>query len=237
MGIVAVLTLWELIQGGVDTKALVTASKQQANAASDQADAAQQFSDTAEDINGRMSDAVDQLSAAASNARAGIKATQDAMRLEQRAWVAASGIVGTPAAGQQFIVQFMAVNSGRTFAKHFAMVSTVEIAKPGTKLFFDKTEGASYNSVSILSPNAVYTAKSTVTGEGSSPVLPNPTQSDIDKIKTGEIEISAFGRMDYIDIFKVPHWSVFCYRLQRDLSWASCDEHNDADENQPKSGK
>jgi hypothetical protein len=75
--------LGEMKSGGIDTHAL-------ANAASDQADAAQQFSDTAEDINGRMQDAVDQLEASANNAKASIHATQDALRLEQRAWVSAS---------------------------------------------------------------------------------------------------------------------------------------------------
>jgi ABC-type transporter Mla subunit MlaD len=74
--------LYEMIEGGTATDKLVDYSKVQANASSDQADAAQQFSDTAEDINGRMSDAVDQLQAAAANAKSGITATQDAMRLD-----------------------------------------------------------------------------------------------------------------------------------------------------------
>jgi hypothetical protein len=215
--------LGEMKSGGVDTHAI-------AEAASDQADAAQQFSDTAEDINNRMSDAVDQLQAAANNANTGIKATQDAMRLEQRAWVAVSGITGTPTLGQQFIVQITAANSGRTFAKRFRMVSTVEVARAGTKLSFENDPEASYNSLSILPPNGTYIAKNKVTGEGSLPALPNPTQDDMDKIKAGNVEISAF---DYTDIFKAPHWTIYCFRLQRDMNWISCGEHNDADNNYP----
>jgi hypothetical protein len=65
---------------GVDTHAL-------ADAATDQADAAQQVSDTAEEINNRMSDAVDQPTTATDHAKVSIQATQEAMRLDQGAWL------------------------------------------------------------------------------------------------------------------------------------------------------
>lgn len=109
------LQWWEMHQGGIDTHALAESTGDMANAASDQADAAQQFSDTAEDINNRMSDAVDKLQAAAENAKASIKATQDALRLEQRAWVFVSAMELKPLVlNDPFTIQFFVKNEGRT---------------------------------------------------------------------------------------------------------------------------
>jgi hypothetical protein len=84
----ALMQWLEMRGSGRQTDQLVSYAKAQADAARDQSDAAQQFSDTAEDINGGIADATDQLEAAANNAKRSIEATQDAMRLEQRAWVA-----------------------------------------------------------------------------------------------------------------------------------------------------
>lgn len=155
----------------------------------------------------------------------------DNFHQEQRAWVSPAGISGVPTVNQPFIVQTTANNAGKTYAKHFVMYVAVQAAPAGTKLHLETAKGTVYNSLSLLPPNGTYTAKNTVTGEGSVPFVPNPTQEDIDSIKAGTTEIVVFGRMDYLDVFKRPHWAIFCYRLARDLSWISCNEHNDADNN------
>jgi hypothetical protein len=207
MAIVAALTLWELIQGGADTKALVAASKQQANAASDQADAAQQFSDTAEDINGRMSDAVDQLSAAASNAKAGIKATQDTMRLDQRAWVAVIDVHGPEL---EPIVKF--TNTGRTPARNVIMYPNYLYNLVGIEPDFN-TQG-SPKRLGVLSPGTERTAQNKMTS------IP-----DLDK-RT----LYVFGRITYDDIFGKHHWVTYCLRLSDDRTqYQFCEEHNDTD--------
>jgi hypothetical protein len=102
------LQWYEMHQGGVDTHAL-------ADAAIDQADAAQQFSDTAEDINNRMSDAVDQLTTTTDNVKASIQATQEAMRLDQRAWLGIWHTYILPADQTGTIkIQIEIVNTGKT---------------------------------------------------------------------------------------------------------------------------
>ena len=116
----AIVLQWrEMVSGGTATDNLVNYAKVQANAASDQAEAAQQFSDTSEDINGRMSEAVDQLNAAASSAKAGIEATQESMRQEQRAWAGMMQITGIPEAGKPFHATVIFQNTGRTPAIDF----------------------------------------------------------------------------------------------------------------------
>jgi len=114
-GIIFAGQLYEMYQGGAATDKLVNYSEAQANSASDQADAAQQFSDTTEAINSGITGAVDQLEATANNAKASIKATQDALRLEQRAWVFISGMSLKPLVlHEPFTVELWLKNEGRT---------------------------------------------------------------------------------------------------------------------------
>src|ERR1700686_2566217 len=103
--------LREMHEGGIDTHAL-------ADAASNQADAAQQFSDTAEDINGGIADAKEQLEAAVKHAKRSIQATQDATRLDQRAWVVVKGISGVPTLNQPLSLNVFFMNTGKTPAKN-----------------------------------------------------------------------------------------------------------------------
>ena len=153
------------------------------------------------------------------------------MRLEQRAWVSVAQVSGLPEPNKQFVVQTTAVNSGRTFAKQFKMITIVQARAAGTEPSFDSEEGRAYDSLSLMPPNGVYTTKNTVTGDGSVPFIPNPTQADIDRIKAGQAEIFVFGKLDYDDIFRRHHWVIFCSKLNSDLAWVSCKEHNDADNN------
>jgi hypothetical protein len=214
--------LIEMHEGGIDTHALADASKKQAKAAKD-------FSVSADSINSEISDAESDLYTMAGNSAGAIRATEGAMRLEQRAWVAAVNIAGVPVVGQPFITQVTAINSGRTFAKQFTMTSNVQIGPAGMTPQFDQDTAKTYKSLSLLAPNGTYIAKNTITGEGSLPLLPNPTQTDLDNFKSGAREILIFGRMDYVDIFKNPHWSTFCFKLSGEIAWNACDGHNDAD--------
>jgi len=91
LAIVAGLTLWQLIQGGADTKALVTASQQQANGASDQADAAQQFSGAADEISQGIGQAVGKLEAQARASQQSAAAAKDALTNGNRPWINVDG--------------------------------------------------------------------------------------------------------------------------------------------------
>lgn len=84
MAIVAGLTLWELIQGGADTKALVDASKKQACAASKSAKASQDFAATAALINGNINDAVGKLDTQAKATQSAAKAATNQLGLMKK---------------------------------------------------------------------------------------------------------------------------------------------------------
>lgn len=215
---VGALTLFELIQGGADTKALV-------GAAGDQADAAQQFSDTAEDINGRMSDAVDQLGAASSNARAGIKATQEAMRLDQRAWVGVLQVTGVPEKGKVFEIESILTNTGKTPATHMTRFQRSMPILRGRKLVPDYSgakDGSTVSS-SILLPNQWFRG----TTHASDKVL---DQSDIDLISKRDVTIYLYGKVCYKDVFGRSHWERFCSFYDPDTkSFPACANYNEVD--------
>jgi hypothetical protein len=78
------LTLIEVIEGGADTKALVVASKEQADAASNQSRSAQQFADTASLINGNINDAVGKLNLQAKETQALIEQAKRQSDLAER---------------------------------------------------------------------------------------------------------------------------------------------------------
>jgi hypothetical protein len=67
-----------------------------------------------------------------------------------------------------------------------------------------------------------------VSGNGSNPYLVNPNQSILDQINSGAYRVYVHGRIDYDDVFRQKHWTTFCFHLT-DGAWASCREHNDAD--------
>jgi hypothetical protein len=134
--------------------------------------------------------------------------------------------------GQQWVITIKSKNTGKTFAKEFRMKATVaKVTSPRTQPDFSD-KAIPYNSVSILAPNGEYTSTTVITGNADSPhPIANPTQTDIDLIKSGAIKFFAYGRMDYRDIFQISHWTIFCFHLSRDVKWESCAVHNDADSN------
>ncbi len=163
-----------------------------------------------------------------------LSANIDASRNDLRAWVAALGITGVPALNQPWIVHIVAKNSGKTFAKRFRMqVRIARTVPPVTEPGFDDRMEAA-RSVSVLAPNGEYTSDTTVTGDNSDPHLPNPSQADLDAIRHTVVRFFAYGRMEYRDVFRVPHWTTFCFALTTNLAWESCSTHNDADDNEPK---
>jgi hypothetical protein len=140
MAIVAGLTLWELIQGGADTRALVDASRKQACAASKSAKAARDFADTAALINSGIGDAVKKLAAqakasqkSADAAKSAADTARDALILDQRPWI---GIAKTPSAGEiekypdSFVrIKFRFENFGKSPAINIAFSGAV-VASP-----------------------------------------------------------------------------------------------------------
>lgn len=161
-----------------------------------------------------------------------IRATQDAMRLDQRAWVAMASVTGALTLNQPWVVHLGARNTGKTFAKNFRERDFISrIPRKDAVPDFDPRNLIPYGSVSILPPNGDYTADIPVTGEDSNPHVDNPSQIDLDNIKSGDWSIYAFGKLEYDDIFRVHHWTTYCFFISRKDTWESCRQHNDADDN------
>jgi hypothetical protein len=216
-GVIFLGQLYEMISGGTQTDKLVNYSKVQANAASDQADAAQQFSDTSEDINNRISDAVDQLQDAASNAKAGIQATQDAMRLDQRAWVGVKGMEGTPQLNQPWQPHVVFTNTGRTPAKNVRMWCTLEPEYLGTPFKF--TKSALGNQRTLIVPNQEPYCQMEATPAAK---MDQPT---LDSLNSGKLAVAVYGLVTYDDVFGDSHWLTFCKVIHTDgKAWDDCPE-------------
>ena len=66
--------------------------------------------------------------------------------------------------------------------------------------------------------------------------------SFVENYRKKELTTYVYGRIDYRDIFGVPHWATFCneYVLEHvalmpeKFFWTICDKYNDVDRNQYK---
>jgi hypothetical protein len=111
------------------------------------------------------------------------------------------------------------------------MATAYKVIPPAVSPDYRQETKPPYTSVSVLAPNGEYTANLIMTGEGSNPFIPNPTQDDLNRIKTQVVKLVVAGRMEYIDIFHKAHWTTFCVGLDTNIEWKSCSAHNDADDN------
>jgi hypothetical protein len=224
--------LKEMHEGGVDTHALAQASSNAADAAADQADASQQFSDTAEDINEGIAGAVDQLEAAADNAKASIKATQDALRLDQRAWVGTediSSVPTTPETDKVWDVNVSMKNSGKTPAKNILMWNTEALLKALPNVNADCAEAIERQaSKTMLPPNGGYKALLHVANGVKMP-------SDWEKEIKDNGAIYVHGCVLYDDVFRRPHWMTYCgvYDIEHKSGFQSCLKYNDTGDGKP----
>jgi hypothetical protein len=209
----ALMQWLEMRGSGHQTDQLVTYAKAQANAASDQADAAQQFSDTAEDINSNMSDAVDQLQEAAANAKASIKATQAALRLDQRAWVFISGMDVKPLVlNEPLTVEYSMKNEGKTpgtLSKGSRVFMMINL-QPIDHLKEPSGNPAFKNGVAF--PGMVYgpTIISSTSMVGNPPHVLGPIEIAAYNAKPPTLWVYIFGHIEYVDAFGTSHTTSFC---------------------------
>ena len=160
-------------------------------------------------------------------------ATVQQFHLDQRAWVAAVGISSPPAAGRPFDVAVRVRNTGKTFAKNFGTVLTVEPLKRSEAPDF-AGELIEPKSVTVLAPNGDYLSTShtpITTPAGIIPTLTVERLQDLkNQLRAGDLKIFAHGRISYRDIFGCRHWTTFCFNLTPDWEYVSCSTHNDTDE-------
>jgi hypothetical protein len=181
---------------------------------------------------------IGELKKSADAAMKAAKAAEDSVRhamatthLEQRAWVAHTGIEGAPETGREFEAVVTIQNTGRTFAKNLKFMIVHETLPKGKLPDFsvEDAEGAleKVESVILLAPDAK-------TGFPTKNDVHEPiTQPQVDSFRSGEQTLFVHGKMTYDDIFGCPHWTTFCYRLlPHNFRYRTYEKHNDSDDNQ-----
>jgi hypothetical protein len=224
--LIALIQLLEIIEGGADTKAIADAAQKQVCAANRSADAAQQFADTAGDINGSIENAVMKLDAQAKVSAASVKATQDAMRLDQRAWVFATNfhLSAEPEAGQPITVTMTIVNSGKTPA-----LDSVPMTHP-SDFPSDPPDVADWDTVAqgtnkrgLVSPGMTGLTVTTA---------PLTLVNGLNAYNAGVNSIYVQAKITYFDTFNKPHWTTVCvlhHHGKPPGEFEMCERGNDVD--------
>lgn len=239
------LQFYEMHEGGIDTKTIADASSQQAcsarqiAAASERnAVAAERFASSADNINIKIGLTERDFGKMAQNSADSIKATQDAMQLDQRAWMG----VGSPS----FVVNTHDPIKAETRVVVLGKSPAIDIVtRMGLKPF-----PASHTleiSDLVLDPREIHNGTAVpgssfpVRETGADPV------TGYEQAITGEIVgktaiLYFFGEVTYRDIFNQSHWTHFCYIVTGTSANADtaspCTIYNDSDaDSKPKHKK
>lgn len=151
-----------------------------------------------------------QIAAKAANAAEdSVKLAKATARTDQRAWVAPIEIQSNVLEGQPFQVRVTFKNTGRTFAKDVGVKLVVQVVEASTIPDVDEAEkDVSIKSMAILSPEGIAYGN-----KASDNIL---TKEHVESIRLGHISVYVHGRIEYADVFKCPHWTRFCFKLQTD---------------------
>jgi hypothetical protein len=165
------------------------------------------------------------------------KDSADAAKMDQRAWLGIDVIRSDPTnpeLGKPFIVTIQFKNTGKTPARKVVMRGRGEPVLKG------KQPNYSYEGIrtfsAYISPGAMpstQVAPMTIPGTEQSIIINDDL---INGLRTGAFTVYVHGRIDYEDIFAVPHWFTYCASLVVPFNshFGSCDSHNESDDYQPK---
>lgn len=201
---------------GGQTDKLIDAAKRQAAAADS-------FSKTTDRIDTKIGDAEKDFQMMADSSKNSIKATQDALQLDERAWVGpkSTDIVSFQA-GQPPSIVVAWGNTGKTPAKN-VITGWAMKAQPSTVPF-----------TYALTPRPVDVARTTVM-PGQNLLLgfsnTNPLQAiEIESIKNGSMVLYIYASIWYDDVFDAHHRTDFCEIMNRDTrAFTPCHDHQYAD--------
>jgi hypothetical protein len=221
--------------GGEQTQKLIDAADKQAAAAQSFATTADQirsqigqaesdFSQTAGKMQTTINNAEQDFRTMAASSQVSIQATQDAMRLDQRAWVVVSHTDGTPELGKPWLLKTFFVNTGKTPARNVMMSCNVAVERNESLVDFGKKAADMRpfliapndpNTYCVLNPLAV----------------PTVTQPVLDALSDPTQNFFTYGFANYDDVFGKKHWLTFCRVLDPGgTSWFGCETHNDTGE-------
>jgi hypothetical protein len=171
---------------------------------------------------------LDAMRDALNPAIAGVEVARNNARLDQRAWVAPASAEGKPTEGNLLSVAVIFKNTGKTFATNVKVRGCLRYRPDATEPDWDKEiESVSPTSAGIMAPNGDYFSQSNT---------PIPVTEDMMKeLDAGRAVYFLFGQIDYSDIFKKPHWTRFCYRLNpKNGTWNAHTTQNWTEEDAPQ---
>ena len=165
--------------------------------------------------------------------RRAVQNSQDALRLDQRAWVGAIEVENPSLTDESRLVYLkegfplkfgVVTNTGKTPAVKASTIINWRIMPPNLEFSPDYGQGTPSPALSltVIQPQMRLTISP---GQDEN----RPTKQDIADLKSGERIFYLFGMINYSDIFDKPHSTKFCVRLMPSLDvFGSCKTYNEA---------
>jgi hypothetical protein len=176
---------------------------------------------------------------AAKAAKSAADTAAKTMMIDQRAWVSPHIINQIFAKDKPLVVPIQFDNTGKTPAIH---VQTCVVAEPVDHDFVPICpESSKSPGFDVIFPQGHIARLPNATGsQGTTLIDPEgllrePLMKELQKRKK---TVLVFGRVDYLDVFKKPHWSTFCSTMliipqsgsmPQVINWSTCPKWNDID--------
>lgn len=153
-----------------------------------------------------------------------LDATIEQAHLDQRAWIAATEISGTPEVGKTWIVTAIFQNTGKTIGRNVRITYAFrEVPKDKQPDFRYAGESQIPTGHGILSPASFAVSRIKIASG-----IPLP-QSAVEGFKAGDPRLFVYGDISYEDIFGKAHTTTYCSVYNGPTnSFVTCQSHNDA---------
>lgn len=175
-----------------------------------------------------MKKSADATIKAANAAESSVKEAREAARLDQRAWIVCTQVLGVAEENKSLSVEMVLKNVGKTPAKNLKIVAGWQWSAVQAGLDFSDVDNETdpTGSAAVIAPGAEYSAWTPVMNQ-------KPfTSDDIGQIRSQGMTLFVYGKITYDDVLGCSHWSTFCYRLAPNCKTFVIDQrHNDVDDN------
>jgi hypothetical protein len=152
-----------------------------------------------------------------------VQFAEEAMRLQQRAWVFVTDLrAGELQAGKPVSMTLGFKNTGRTPARNVQIASQIDALPKGHAPQPKLDKGYSRGIIPPEGTVFVSIGNGRSSGEGL-------TQQELQAISSGDLVVWVYGTLTYDDVFEVRQATIFCYRLQPDgRTFAVAEIYNEA---------
>jgi hypothetical protein len=172
-----------------------------------------------------MKKSTDAATKGAKAAHDSVTLARENVHLDQRAWLAAFDIVGTPQVNKPYIVTVWMRNTGKTWATNVQTAIGAQIIDKAQQPNFNDIKEIKPPDISsgIVAPNMPFNMTYQASKEGT--VV---TEDDLALFNSRAVIIYIYGRIIYKDIFHCGHWTNFCFFYNGGTNYAACNQFNDA---------